>query len=144
MLSMLDDRPPGGIQGPVAMEDFSRERLDATGPERRSERPCMKARWILVITLIAVTAQGCGFGQRFVNKKWGNGTYIPAAVCAVVGGFAGAAIESEGFSGESIRSGQSCTDVNGVRTCVHDDPDYPAAAAIGAGAGALLCGVIGH
>jgi outer membrane protein OmpA-like peptidoglycan-associated protein len=105
----------------------------------------MKARWILVLTLIAGTGlQGCDFGRRFVNKPWGKGTYIPAAVCAVVGGFAGAAIESQGFSNESIRSGQSCGTLNGVTVCKHDSPDYAPAAAIGAGAGALLCGLAGH
>jgi outer membrane protein OmpA-like peptidoglycan-associated protein len=104
----------------------------------------MKARWILVMTLAAVTTlQGCDFGH-FVKKPWGRGTYIPAAVCAVVGGFAGAAIESQGFSNESIRSGHSCGTLNGVTVCEHDKPDYPAAAAIGAGAGALLCGLAGH
>ncbi len=105
----------------------------------------MSARRLLVFTLVTLLGlPGCEFSRRFVNKPWGKGTYIPAAVCAVVGGFAGAAIESKGFSGESIRGGESCSDINGVRNCQHDDPDYPAAVAIGAGAGALLCGLGGH
>lgn len=105
----------------------------------------MKARWGLVGTLITtLVLPGCDFGRRFMNKPWGKGTYIPAAICAVVGGVGGAAIESQGFSDESIRSGESCASVNGVRTCKHDSPDYPPAVAIGAVAGALLCGLAGH
>ncbi len=105
----------------------------------------LKPRCLLVVILTTVVVlPGCEFGRRFVRKPWGQGAYIPAAVCAVVGGFAGAAIESQGFSGESIRSGSSCATVNGVQTCKHDSPDYPAAIAIGAGGGALLCGLVGH
>ena len=102
----------------------------------------MSARRLLVFTLVTLVGlPGCEFSRRFVNKPWGKGTYIPAAVCAVVGGFAGAAIESQGFSNESIRSGHT-TGPNG--TSLHDNPDYPAAIAIGAGGGALLCGLAGH
>lgn len=105
----------------------------------------MNLRRLLVFTLVAIIGlPGCEFSRRFVNKPWGKGTYIPAAVCAVVGGFAGAAIESQGFSNDSIRGGESCSNVNGVQRCQHDDPDYPAAIAIGAGGGALLCGLAGH
>ncbi len=101
----------------------------------------MNTRRLLVAALItAIGLSGCEFGRRFINKPWGKGTYIPAAICAVVGGVGGAAIESKGFTNESIRGGQSC-DPNG---CQNDHPDYPAAAAIGAGAGALLCGLAGH
>jgi outer membrane protein OmpA-like peptidoglycan-associated protein len=104
-----------------------------------------KPRFLLVVTLTAaVVLPGCEAGRRFVRKPWGQGTYIPAAVCAVIGGVAGAAIESQGFTNESIRSGSSCATVNGVQTCEHDKPAYPGAAAIGAGAGALLCGLVGH
>lgn len=105
----------------------------------------LKPRFLLVVTLTsALVLSGCEAGRRFVRKPWGKGTYIPAAVCAVIGGVAGAAIESQGFTNQSIRSGSSCVTVNGVETCEHDKPDYPAAAAIGAGAGALLCGLAGH
>lgn len=106
----------------------------------------MKARWGLVGTLImALVLPGCDFGRRFANKPWGKGTYIPAAICAVVGGAGGAAIESQGFSNESIRSGHSSGCVNNIN-CVnkHDSPDYPPAIAIGAVAGALICGLAGH
>jgi OOP family OmpA-OmpF porin len=105
----------------------------------------LKPRCLLVVTLTAaVVLPGCEFGRRVARKPWGKGTYIPAAVCAVVGGVAGAAIESQGFTNESIRSGRSCATVNGVQTCKHDEPDYLPAIAIGAGAGVLLCGLAGH
>ena len=105
----------------------------------------LKPRFLLVVTLTsALVLPGCEAGRRYIRKPWGKGTYIPAAVCAVVGGVVGATIESQGFTNESIRSGTSCATVNGVQTCEHDKPDYPAAAAIGAGAGALLCGLVGH
>jgi len=103
----------------------------------------MRARWELITVLIALTVlPGCEYGRRFVRKPWGKGTYIPAAVCAVVGGFAGAAIESQGFSNESIRSGESC--FNGTQQCKHDQPAYAGAAAIGAGSLAAVCGLVGH
>jgi len=105
----------------------------------------MNRRWILVATLIALTGtQGCGFSQRFIHKPWGKGTYIPAVVCAVVGGVGGAAIESKGFTNESIRSGTSTGCIGTVCQKATDRPAYPEAAAIGAGAGALLCGLAGH
>ena len=106
----------------------------------------MKGRGVLVLAVLtAGILNGCDFTERFINKPWGKGTYIPAAVCAVVGGVAGAAIESQGFSNESIRGGASsaCTNTTGCQGN-HDRPDYPASAAIGAGAGALLCGLAGH
>jgi len=103
----------------------------------------MNARATVAITWCAALAlSGCGPVQQYINKPWGRGTYIPAAVCAVVGGFAGAAIESQGFSGQSIRSGESCNVNTGQ--CLHDSPDYAAATAIGAGGGAVLCGLLGH
>jgi OOP family OmpA-OmpF porin len=109
----------------------------------------MNARRLLAATLVAaIGLPGCEFGRRFVNKPWGKGTYIPAAVCAVLGGVGGAAIESKGFTNESIRGGTSttCATVGGSQVCEqkHDEPNYEGAAAIGAGAGALVCGLLGH
>jgi hypothetical protein len=101
----------------------------------------MNARAVLVTTLSAALAlSGCAVRRH----AWGTGTWIPAAVCAVVGGVGGAAIESQGFSNESIRSGESCGNINGATVCKHDSPDYAPAAAIGAVSGAILCGLLGH
>jgi|SRR5579862_5176463 len=116
----------------------------------------MKARWIVPLILVTATVlNGCEFTHRYISKPWGQGTYIPAAVCAVVGGFAGAAIESQGFTNESIRGGNAKIICNGPGNCGSTPPggtisestthpDYPAAIAIGAGGGALLCGLVGH
>ncbi len=105
----------------------------------------MRARLGVAAVLIATAIlPGCEYGRRYVHKPWGKGTYIPAAVCAVVGGFAGAAIESQGFSDRSIRSGESCATLNGTTTCTHDSPAYGEAIAIGAGGGAALCALVGH
>jgi OOP family OmpA-OmpF porin len=108
----------------------------------------MKGRWILPVLLVTTAVlNGCEFTQHYINKPWGKGTYIPAAACAALGGFAGAAIESQWFSNESIRSGTSTvinTDTGQVISTSHTKPDYPASIAIGAGAGAILCGLAGH
>ena len=83
----------------------------------------LQPRFLLVVTLTsALVLSGCEAGRRFIRKPWGQGTYIPAAVCAVVGGVVGATIESQGFTNQSIRSGESCVTVNGVQTCSHDKP----------------------
>jgi OOP family OmpA-OmpF porin len=116
--------------------------------KERILRILMKARWILPVVLVAATVlNGCEFGRRYIKKPWGKGTYVPAAVCAVVGGFAGAAIESQGFSNESIRGGSSeviDTNTGQVLSSSHTKPDYPASIAIGAASGAILCGLAGH
>jgi len=108
----------------------------------------MKARWIVPVMLIAATVlNGCEFGRRYIEKPWGKGTYIPAAACAVVGGFAGAAIESQWFSNKSIRGGKAevvNTNTGQVLSTSYTHPDYPASIAIGAGGGAILCGLLGH
>jgi outer membrane protein OmpA-like peptidoglycan-associated protein len=99
----------------------------------------MKARWLLVATLIAaVGLPGCEFGRRFVNKPWGKGTYIPAAVCTLIGAGTGAYIQE-------IRPGKSCGTVNGGPTrCVADDPEHWKGALVGGAIGAVVCGVAGH
>ena len=106
----------------------------------------MKARWIVSVILVTATVlYGCEFSRRYIKKPWGEGTYVPAAVCAVVGGFTGAAIESQWFSNESIRGGKSeivDTNTGQVISSSTTHPDYPASIAIGAGGGALLCGLL--
>ena len=98
----------------------------------------MKTRWLLVVTgIVATLLPGCGFGRRFANKPWGKGTYIPAAVCAVVGAGGGAYIQE-------IRRGEN-TFPCAQGTCTNrDSPDYWKGALIGAAAGAAVCGLAGH
>ncbi len=101
----------------------------------------MKARWLLVLSLVSTTAlQGCGFTRKFIDKPWGKGTYIPAAICAVVGGGAGAGIQE-------ARRGTSTVAVTGqpgLYKKEKDDAEYWKGALIGAAAGAVLCGLAGH
>ena len=104
----------------------------------------MKARWLLVVTLITATVlPGCEFGRRFASKPWGKGTYIPAAVCAVVGAGAGVAIQDArvGESTAVIRDTQG--NVIGSRHA-KDDPEYWKGALVGSVAGAAVCGLVGH
>jgi OmpA-OmpF porin, OOP family len=99
----------------------------------------MKARWSLVVTLVAaLTVPGCEFGRQYVNKPWGKGTWIPALVCAAVGAGVGVGIQ------EARSGGHSCTSVNGQTSCVGGGYDDWKGAAVGAPVGAALCGLVGH
>ncbi len=104
----------------------------------------MKARWVLIVTLIGATGlPGCEFGRRYVNKPWGMGTIIPALVCAGGGG-------GLGWYVQDIRPGTSTGTVidqntGETRTVrVEDDPEHWKGVVIGAAAGAVLCGLAGH
>jgi outer membrane protein OmpA-like peptidoglycan-associated protein len=103
----------------------------------------MRARWGIITVLIALTVlPGCEYGRRFVRKPWGKGTYIPAAICAVVGAGAGVGIQE-------ARRGTSDVDVimNGkvvARQVKKDDADYWKGALIGSAIGAGACALAGH
>ncbi len=103
----------------------------------------MNARRFVVLTLIAaVPLSGCEFGQRFVRKPWGKGTYIPAAVCAAVGAGAGVGIQ-EARRGTSERE---ITDSMGNVTTFRekDSANYWEGALVGGAIGAAVCGLAGH
>ncbi len=99
----------------------------------------MRPRSLLAVTLIAALPLfGCDFGQRFVQKPWGKGTFIPAAVCAAVGAGAGVGIQEE-------RRGTTEVFVNGQKVADHkDDANYWEGALVGAAIGAAVCGLAGH
>jgi OOP family OmpA-OmpF porin len=99
----------------------------------------MRGRWEIITGLIALMVlPGCEYGRRFVRKPWGKGTYIPAAVCAVLGAGAGVGIQE-------ARRGTSDVIVNGqVVAHEKDDAEYWKGAVIGAPIGAAVCGLIGH
>ena len=99
----------------------------------------MRARRGVVTVLIALTVlPGCEYGRRFVRKPWGKGTYIPAAICAVVGAGGGVGIQE-------WRRGTSDVVVNGqVVAREKDDPDYWKGALIGSVVGAGVCALAGH
>jgi len=103
----------------------------------------MKVRWFVVLTLIAaVPLSGCEFGQRFVRKPWGKGTYIPAAVCAALGAGAGVGVQE----GRRSTSEASVVDSTGNTHTIHqkDNPDYWEGALVGGAIGAAVCGLAGH
>src|SRR5262245_51955876 len=99
----------------------------------------MKSRWLIVIALAAaIQLQGCTATKRFVEKPWGAGTWIPAAVCGLAGAGVGFYLEEEVFPGTSTVT------VNGHSIEEEDDPQYYRGPVIGGLGMALLCGLAGH
>lgn len=99
---------------------------------------------IAAALMLALVAQGCDFGRRFVNKPWGWGTVIPALVCGGIGAGTGVIIQNN-------RPG--CTAANYVRpdgtpagdpTVVCDDKNLWQGGLIGGAIGVALCGLAGH
>lgn len=96
-----------------------------------------------VVVGLALTAlPGCEYSQRFVNKPWGKGTYIPAAVCAAAGAGIGVLIQDQ-------RSGTSTVTVRNPDGTLHtisesDDKELWKGALVGAPIGAIVCGLLGH
>ncbi len=93
---------------------------------------------VLTVAIVAtLTLQiGCGaIQQPSWNKPFGKGTWIPAAVCALVGGGTGVGIQ------EATRG---CNTIEGSNFKDCDDREYWQGAVIGAAVGAVLCGVAGH
>ncbi len=77
---------------------------------------------------------GCGAIQSpSWDKPVGKGTWIPAAVCTLVGAGAGVGIQE---------ARRGCNKVGDFEDC--DDGDYWQGALIGAAIGAVACGVAGH
>jgi outer membrane protein OmpA-like peptidoglycan-associated protein len=102
------------------------------------EGPRLPTRRILVTVLVvAALLPGCEYGRRYINKPWGKGTWIPAAICAGVGAGAGVGIQE-------ARRGENTVVVNGMTEVQKDDPEYWKGAVIGAPIGAVLCGLVGH
>jgi len=94
--------------------------------------------WASTLAGALALQAGCAAVQQpSWNKPVGKGTFIPAAVCAMIGAGAGAGIAD-------AEAGQSCAEINGVRQCESASPDYWQGALIGAAAGAVLCGLAGH
>ncbi len=93
--------------------------------------------WIMAAALIAQA--GCSAIQRpSWNKPVGKGTYIPAAICTLIGAGTGAYIQE-------IRPGHSTySDNQGTTLRVEDDPEHWKGALIGGLIGAVACGVAGH
>jgi len=101
----------------------------------------MKSRWI-GLTLIVTTSLALSGCAAYMNKPWGKGTYIPAAVCALAGAGAGIGIQ-EARRGTST-SVLEQDDGSIIQRRKKDDADYWKGAVPGALIGAAVCGLAGH
>jgi OOP family OmpA-OmpF porin len=87
----------------------------------------------LIIALLTLQI-GCGYVQKpSWNKPVGKGTWIPAVVCALVGGGVGVAIQD---------ATNKCNTVRGED--IQCDDDLWQGGVIGAAVGAVACGLAGH
>lgn len=104
----------------------------------------MRARWLAMTILLTTTLSlsACTSIQRFTDKPWGRGTYIPAAICAVAGAGAGVGIQ-EARRGESTSYIQQ-SDGSVIQSRSKDDAEYWKGAVPGALIGAAVCGLVGH
>jgi len=104
----------------------------------------MKSRWLtlLIVCMTSIALSGCEFSRRYVEKPWGKGTYIPAAVCALAGAGAGIGIQ-EARRGTASAFVQR-SDGSVIESRTKDDPDYWKGAIPGALVGAVVCGLAGH
>ena len=100
----------------------------------------MRQRRLLILSLVAVLSlQGCAATRGYFRKPIDKYTYIPAAICAVVGTGAGVGIQ-EARRGESVS-----TDLTSGRQSRAKDPgDYWKGALIGSVIGAAACALVGH
>lgn len=93
---------------------------------------------IVVLGLATATGlSGCAATQRYVDKPWGKGTWIPALVCGAAGAGTGVGIQY------ATRGENKVITSSGTMT-IKDDPAYWQGALIGAAAGSVLCALAGH
>ncbi|HYD46737.1 MAG TPA: OmpA family protein [Terriglobales bacterium] len=95
---------------------------------------------LVLLLTVGIASSGCG---RTFAKPLGKGTWIPAAVCSVVGAGAGIGIK-EATRGESSATIQDSEGNPIRRESEKDDPDYWIGAIPGAVIGAVVCGLLGH
>lgn len=89
-----------------------------------------------ITTTVLALQLGCGaIQQPSWNKPVGKGTWIPAAVCTLLGAGAGIGVQEARRGCNTLPDG---TDIE----C--DDRNYWQGALIGAAIGAVVCGVAGH
>lgn len=104
----------------------------------------MKVRSLIVVPLVASTLlSGCAQTQRYIDKPWGKGTYIPAAICAAIGAGSGVGIQEARRGTSEANVFDSSGNVIGQKR-VKDDPEYWKGALIGAAIGAGVCALAGH
>ena len=97
---------------------------------------------LLIVVTTSFSLAGCAATQSYLEKPWGKGTYIPAAVCALAGAGAGIGIQ-EARRGESVAV-LTQPDGSVIESTKRDDADYWKGAIPGALIGAAVCGLAGH
>lgn len=104
----------------------------------------MRPRSLLVLSMVAaLLLQGCGAGRQYFRKPIDKYTYIPAAICAVVGAGAGVGIQEARRGESTVYAFDPNTQVE-ERTRSKDDAKYWIGALAGAAIGAVVCGAVGH
>jgi len=93
--------------------------------------------------IAALLLQGCGAGRQYFRKPVDKYTYIPAAICSVLGAGAGVGIQ-EARRGESTSYAIDPNTGAQRRSRSKDDADYWIGALAGAAIGAVVCGAVGH
>ena len=103
----------------------------------RANNQSFGRRAALVALAVTTVLPGCAATQRYVDKPWGKGTWIPALVCGAVGAGAGVGIQ-EARRGENTVITPTGTQV------VKDDANYWQGALVGAAIGVVVCALAGH
>lgn len=100
----------------------------------------MRQSKLLAFALVVVLSlQGCAATKSYFRKPIDKYTYIPAAVCAVIGAGAGVGVQ------EARRGTSQANNLNeGTGSRSKDDPDYWKGALIGSAIGAAACALVGH
>lgn len=104
----------------------------------------MKSRWLLVCALVAaLSLQGCAAGRRYIDKPWGKGTWIPAAICSVAGAGVGYWVQEERVGTSTVVIKDSSGNVL-LRKSKTDDAEHWKGALVGAAIGFAACALAGH
>jgi len=104
----------------------------------------VKRKLIAAALTLALTAQGCDFTRRFVNKPWGWGTVVPAVVCGAIGATAGVVIQNNRPGHTAYNPVNPDGTPAGDPIVVGDDKNLWQGGLIGGAIGVVLCGLAGH
>lgn len=107
-----------------------------TRPGRANRRTFVR-RAAVVALAVTTVLPGCAATQRYVDKPWGKGTWIPALVCGAAGAGAGVGIQ------EARRGENTVITPTGTKV-IKDDANYWQGALVGAAVGAVVCALAGH
>ena len=94
--------------------------------------------------MLALVAQGCDFGRRFVNKPWGWGTVVPAVVCGAIGATTGVVIQNNRPGHTAVNYLNPDGSQAAPPIVIGDDKNLWQGGLIGGAIGVALCGLAGH